>query len=209
MIFSLMLEEEALPRVFSRQFYIFVLPTARSLFKAAFSLTKLSQRGLFQVIFLAEWGQNFEQDSSGRRSDCLDPLGNGFKPREDLKPSVLLGGETVLPLLFLAKELRERQKSDPLLWCFPSELIPVQRFFRPEGGNLATEDGSSGFRGFVTELHQSHLQKGYCRGSICLRSGTMMQRVAEMYKNKKFTCSSPGGNDGLRNWCLSGMFRRN
>ncbi|HHV61869.1 MAG TPA: dihydroorotate dehydrogenase electron transfer subunit [Firmicutes bacterium] len=99
--------------------------------------------------------------------DILGPLGRGFDiPRslagEDAAGRALLvaGGLGVAPLIFLAYALAERQvradvavgaRSRDLLWGIDEfELLGF-------GVELATEDGSAGARGLVTELVERRL----------------------------------------------------
>lgn len=126
----------------------------------------------------------------GEEIDCLGPLGNGFNLRKSTGLPVLLGGGVgVAPLLFLAKTLQESQRQVALYYgaSRAAELIPVQKFLPPGVEvNLATEDGSCGFKGFVTDLLQSRLQKGLLPGGIfSCGPRQMMQSLAEMCRDKK------------------------
>lgn len=192
--FSLMLEEKSLAtRSLPGQFlHIRLSESSVPFLRRPFSIAgTFPEKGFLQIIFrLRGIGTKIlSKVRQGDVLDCLGPLGNGFKPREDTKISVLLGGGIgVAPLLFLAKRLKETQKKVLLYYGAPrsAELLPVQKFLSPGvEANLATEDGSCGFPGFVTDLHESHLRKGLLPEEIfACGPRPMMQKVAEMYKGK-------------------------
>jgi len=103
--------------------------------------------------------------SRGRRLRALGPLGNVFEvPRSASELLLVAGGIGVPPVVALAETVagaqasRKRQmtvflggKSKPDLLCITD--------FRRTGAtvHLATEDGSSGFKGLVTELLEENL----------------------------------------------------
>ncbi|MGH7410362.1 MAG: dihydroorotate dehydrogenase electron transfer subunit [Candidatus Methylomirabilis sp.] len=105
--------------------------------------------------------------SRGRRLRVLGPLGNAFEmPRSATKLLLVAGGIGVPPIAALAEALphggaRPKRtlhvflggKSKPDLLCIAD--------FRRAGAtvHLATEDGSAGFRGFVTELLEENLHR--------------------------------------------------
>ncbi len=114
-----------------------------------------------------------EQLQAGRRVSILGPLGNGFVIRDD-KPRAWLisGGIGVAPLIWLAEELKQAGK-DVVAFCGArgADLMPLRstdvaanvsdplapsmlyhayaRSGVPVGA--ATDDGSAGFRGLVSE----------------------------------------------------------
>jgi dihydroorotate dehydrogenase electron transfer subunit len=102
----------------------------------------------------------------GDRLDLLGPLGRGFSlgPQEKAENSDLLvgGGRGIAPLYFLADELhRAGHKVRVLYGARTSPDIPFKDFFQAACWEtiFATDDGSFGFRGFVTLLLQQELEK--------------------------------------------------
>jgi dihydroorotate dehydrogenase electron transfer subunit len=101
----------------------------------------------------------------GRRLRALGPLGNAFEvPRSARRALLVAGGIGVPPIVALAETLARRRgpeavetivflggKSKRDLLCIPE--------FRRAGApvHLATEDGSAGFRGRVTEFLEEFL----------------------------------------------------
>jgi dihydroorotate dehydrogenase electron transfer subunit len=98
---------------------------------------------------------------------ALGPLGNAFEvPRSATKLFLVAGGIGVPPIIALAETLSGRRslrdleviaflggKSKPDLLCIAD--------FQRAGAavHLATEDGSVGFKGFVTALLEEHLRR--------------------------------------------------
>jgi dihydroorotate dehydrogenase electron transfer subunit len=90
----------------------------------------------------------------------LGPLGNAWHPPDPYRRSVLVaGGVGIAPLLFLAHQLTQSQHRPVLLYGGRTSAdLPLLE----DAGELcsvkvATEDGSSGHRGRVTELLQHYL----------------------------------------------------
>ncbi len=128
---------------------------------------KLTLRVLYEVK--GKGTELLSQKKSLSELDCLGPLGHGFdldKIAQAKKIYIVAGGMGVAPLHFLAKKLIEGRKPRT------KELLPVvligaktkndilrEKEFKDLGCevHIATEDGSKGFKGRVTELLSSLL----------------------------------------------------
>lgn len=91
--------------------------------------------------------------SVGDEIDILGPLGNGFDVINDEEKAVLVGGGIgVFPLLNLAKKLGG--KATTLLGFRNKTAVVMEDEFLANSQELkiATDDGSHGHHGFVTEL---------------------------------------------------------
>jgi dihydroorotate dehydrogenase electron transfer subunit len=105
--------------------------------------------------------------STRRTGDTLGiigPLGRGFAiPRKtSARPALVAGGMGVAPLFFLAQELtRKGLKSLVLIGARSQDCLLRERQFRALGCEVraATDDGSKGFHGFVTQLLERFLGK--------------------------------------------------
>ncbi len=92
----------------------------------------------------------------GAEVDVMGPLGYGFPEKCDGVPLLVGGGYGVAPLYFLARRLMERGVGEkPILFVggrTKGDLLEVDRF-RALGVEVrtATNDGSEGVKGFVTE----------------------------------------------------------
>jgi dihydroorotate dehydrogenase electron transfer subunit len=96
----------------------------------------------------------------GELLDVIGPLGNGFDCHGAMASVIVAGGMGVAPLIFLAERLMEvkSQKSKVkilvLIGAKTKTQILCENEFRKIGCEVrvATDDGSRGFKGKVTEL---------------------------------------------------------
>jgi len=88
--------------------------------------------------------------------DVMGPLGRGFDIREDFDHALIAGGGMgVAPLFFLADEIAKAGKKATFLWGAKSkEEIWNAGYLRDRNIEVkfATDDGSIGHKGFVTDL---------------------------------------------------------
>ena len=104
------------------------------------------------TLVYAVAGQGTEQLSTYARGTPLRvsaPLGNGFRLRGVDRAVLVGGGLGVAPLLYLGKTLVNRMPLRTVLG-FRSEPFLVKNF--PGIVEVATNDGSAGFHGTVTDL---------------------------------------------------------
>ncbi|MFA5361694.1 MAG: dihydroorotate dehydrogenase electron transfer subunit [Candidatus Omnitrophota bacterium] len=113
---------------------------------------------------------------SGTSLDMIGPLGNGFDfgiaGTGNRTPILIAGGMGAAPLLFLAEKIREkiffganspaerkRSKIKVLIGARTGEHILCEKEFKKCGCDvtIATDDGSRGFKGRVTDLFTSRL----------------------------------------------------
>jgi len=103
---------------------------------------------------------------SGRQEgdtvDILGPLGNGFSIHPDAKKLLLVaGGIGIAPLYFLAQEAINKGQSVIMIYGAQNktQLYPEQRL--PAGAKLfaATDDGSVGYHGLVTDLIPDYVKQ--------------------------------------------------
>lgn len=83
---------------------------------------------------------------------------------EKMKDAVLVGGGTgIAPIYFLAKSLAEKNQKPSGVFIggrHASQIILEKEFRKICQTFVSTDDGSAGFKGFVTELLKSELEKG-------------------------------------------------
>jgi dihydroorotate dehydrogenase electron transfer subunit len=92
---------------------------------------------------------------AGEKIDLLGPLGNGYQIHPGSKNLLLAaGGIGIAPLVFLAEEAIKKGKRVTLLLgaptarqLYPSKLLPTKVKLI-----TATEDGSTGRKGMITEI---------------------------------------------------------
>lgn len=141
-----------------------LLPRAFSYYRFRYASNRDSERQfalLYSVI-----GRVTEQMASmqpGARVWMTGPLGRGFDVRRSASNLLLVGGGVgIAPLVALADAESERaSRSRSIVLCFgarsadgvyPAELLPPQVEYQ-----VATEDGSMGAQGFVTDLFAGNL----------------------------------------------------
>ena len=88
----------------------------------------------------------------GDELEILAPLGNGFPVDKGKRTLLVGGGIGVPPLLGCAAELRENAVA--VLGFRTQSVVILERDFQEAGAKalIATDDGSYGFHGLVTEL---------------------------------------------------------
>ncbi len=138
--------------------------TRDPLLRRAFSIHDVSPqqlRILYRVVGRGtEW---ISRRKSGDTLNLVGPLGTGFDLTSPIRKALLIaGGMGIAPFTFLAKRLRE-QGVEVLLFYgarTASELVPVDAFKACGVSVLtATDDGSRGEPGTITELFQEHFRK--------------------------------------------------
>ena len=106
------------------------------------------------------------QKKPGEYLDIIGPLGNGFDLSSALhrqKVILVSGGMGVAPLLFLAEKLKHK-KICVLIGARSKKDINCEKEFKKIGCNvkIATDDGSLGFKGRVTDLLKRLLSDNNC-----------------------------------------------
>jgi dihydroorotate dehydrogenase electron transfer subunit len=140
----------------------------------------------------------------GQRLDVWGPLGNGFDPIATKHLVMVAGGIGQTPFVCLAKEYLGRQKfgvppreparCDRVTLCYgarSSDLLAGVNDFQQLGVEvrLATDDGSVGHHGLVTELLSQVLAEsaGDCQ-VVCCGPEPMMEAVAKITAAAKVPC---------------------
>lgn len=119
---------------------------------------------------------------AGDKVSLLGPLGNGF-PLDigERFPVLVGGGYGIAPLLFLASRLP--RKGVVFAGGRSKEDLLLEKDFRDLGWDyrVATDDGSAGVRGFVTDaldVWDAGVERGNCELFACGPDG-MLRAVAE------------------------------
>lgn len=152
--------------------------------------------GSLEVLYRTV-GRGTEALSRKRRGEELDiiaPLGNGYELPAGPEPVVLVGGGTgAASLYFLAETLAGAGFSDvrALIGARDKENIICEKDFLKTGCKvrIATDDGSRGFRGVITELFRS-IVPGMKPSTAVYTCGPkpMLSSVAGISKKFKLRC---------------------
>jgi dihydroorotate dehydrogenase electron transfer subunit len=125
-----------------------------------------AEAGTLTVLYkiVGKGTEALAKESVGADVEVIGPLGYGFPVRCGGVPILVGGGYGVAPLYFLAKRLLEAGVAEkPVLFVggrTKDDLLAVERFV--ELGievRTATNDGSEGVKGFVTEPLDAELVK--------------------------------------------------
>ncbi|MDR2549488.1 MAG: dihydroorotate dehydrogenase electron transfer subunit [Desulfobulbus sp.] len=126
----------------------------------------------------------------GQSLSLIGPLGRGFNPPPPASSVCLVGGGIgIAPLLFWAERLKTPRRCTVLLGSRTGkELTQLAAEFSQLGCRVetATDDGSLGHRGLVTDLLAAHLPtaaKTYACGPM-----PMMAAVAQTCRDAKVAC---------------------
>ena len=129
------------------------------------------------------------------RVGCLGPLGNRFPaPRPDQTAVLIGGGVGLPPLLFFGHTLRQAGHGDTVLLVGARTSVKHLALDRLLGAAaavaLATDDGSAGHAGLVTELLEERLSTGATGGLVVYTCGPhpMMRAVASICERAEVMC---------------------
>lgn len=152
---------------------------------------------LYEVVGVGS--EKLSVRKSGEELDIIGPLGNGFGLQSQVtsqKLQVLVaGGMGTAPLLFLAEKLSQVRSYKPQVLVLigaknKDQILCVDEFKRLGCEvKVATDDGSCGFKGKVTELlKDALLVTGDLRLAAIYACGPrpMLKRISEI--SKEFDC---------------------
>lgn len=166
------------------------------LLRRPFSIHQTSNEGIVQIYFkvVGRGTDILARVKEGEVVSIFGPLGRGYR-LDGNKRSILIGGGLgIAPLLFLAKENCKRKKDcvDDLIILGGrdrAELEPLVEDFKKFGLALliATDDGSLGHHGFVTEIFES-IEKGPEDKVYGCGPEPMLARLSELCKTRSVDC---------------------
>ncbi|MDW8107870.1 MAG: dihydroorotate dehydrogenase electron transfer subunit [Armatimonadota bacterium] len=148
-------------------------------------------KGVFSVFYSVQstFTELLSLKPIGSTVQVLGPLGSYFQPVRAAKRHILVAGGTgAPPLCFLASRLAPTLQPDEQLWFLigarHSDLLVGVDEFRALGAEVrvATDDGSRGYKGYVTDLLRQVLEEPTpsavyaCGPNSMLRVVTLMCR---------------------------------
>jgi len=129
--------------------------------------------------------------NKGGSLDVIGPIGKSFElPEGKRSPLIVAGGIGVAPLFCLAEKMaKKRIKSYVLIGARTASHILCEKEFRALGCsvNVATEDGSKGRKGFVTDLLRNTQYTIHNTIYACGPAG-MLKAVAGLAEKHKIPC---------------------
>lgn len=136
-------------------------------------------------------GEGTEIISKKNEGDCLDilaPLGNGFDINPDEKAVFVGGGIGVPPMLGASASYGANATA--LLGFRNKDAIILADDFRANGADvrIATDDGSFGHHGFVTQLLAARLDEAPCDAVYACGPKPMLKLVATEAEKRGIKC---------------------
>lgn len=157
-----------------------------SIFEVDYSANTLS----LLVKILGKGSKKLTEIKPGEICNIVFPLGNGFTfPKINERILLIGGGSGVAPMLFLSKVCNLEPKNVDLLLGARSkdDHIDVSRYSMYGNLHFATEDGSFGEKGFVTQHSIFDNLKLYDRIYTC-GPDAMMKAIAKVAKTADVFC---------------------
>ncbi|MBL7074824.1 dihydroorotate dehydrogenase electron transfer subunit [candidate division KSB1 bacterium] len=162
-----------------------------------FSLCQVG-RSWFEILFkvVGRGTEIMARKKPGDSLDILGPLGRGFSVGESFSGAAMVaGGMGVAPFPFLIRALRRQGKRVFLFLGAKNqdELYLPDQLTKDVTLSLATEDGSRGFKGLITQLVEKKLrdQKELLGGKwqfFGCGPRAMLARLKELALTYKFSC---------------------
>ncbi len=166
------------------------------LLRRPFSIHQTISQGSIQIYFkvVGRGTEILAHVKKGEKISIFGPLGNGFRIAESLPVCLVGGGLGIAPMLFLAKKICQVKKdtSQDLIILggrTSSEVEPLVEDFEQLGVQIAaaTDDGSYGHHGFVTDVFTGHDLPADC-AVYCCGPEPMMARISALCKERNFSC---------------------
>lgn len=135
------------------QFYMLKLGSLDPLLPRPISIYDVGENEisfLYQVV--GKGTKIMAKKKPGDKIEILGPLGNGFTI-EGKKVAVVGGGIGIAPLLYLCKKLKSENKYVEVFLGYRTKPYLTEEFEKiADKVSIATEDGSVGHKGYVTEI---------------------------------------------------------
>ena len=163
------------------------------LLRRPFSVLRADRNeGWIEILYdvVGEGTRRLESMARGGHLDLLGPLGVPFSPPESERLLLVAGGVGLVPLAFLAWEEQARLSTMVLLLgAATRERMPELKPLLPSEleRRLATDDGSLGHHGFVTDLISPHVIPDRTTVFTC-GPHPMMARVAAIAADLDLPC---------------------
>ena len=137
-------------------------PVLDPLLRRPFSICGTLQGGILLILYKVV-GRGTALMAKAEKGDAmtvLGPLGRGFsQPRPENRPLLVAGGIGIAPLFFLAQALGEEKLEFLTGYRCAAEIVPFEKVgLTGINTRIATDDGSAGRHGFVSELLESRLE---------------------------------------------------
>ena len=172
------------------------------LLRRAFSIHHVEkEKNSFELLFkvVGPGTQILSEKKPGEKIDLLGPLGNSFSlPAKDENAVLLAGGMGIAPLFYLISSLLTKKFNPEKITLFfgvkrKNEYLLINEIVSTGIRlHLATEDGSSGYKGMITDLFFQELQSRRFKAKrtryYACGPNPMLKKVSEISKKFKLDC---------------------
>ena len=154
-----------------------------------FSIHRIENKDRLSILYKRVGKGTFHLSTlkPGDSISVVGPLGNGFPMINSRQKTLLIGGGMgVAPLFFLAQSMKNFQKDNSKIFIgySTSDEIVLSDELEDLGITIsfATEDGSLGVKGPVTDLLDRYLNQGLSSGETIYACGpnAMLKKIAQM-----------------------------
>jgi dihydroorotate dehydrogenase electron transfer subunit len=159
-----------------------------------FSICGTQAGNLFFILYrvVGKGTSLMAKTASGERISVLGPLGRGFSPPEaGGKPILVAGGIGIAPLIFLAQTVGHNEITFMAGHGSACKILDPDEMGLYRGKTqIATDDGTAGHSGPVTDLLESHMAGSAQDPQSILACGPMpmLKRVAALAKTYNILC---------------------
>jgi dihydroorotate dehydrogenase electron transfer subunit len=167
------------------------------LLRRPFSVHAIGDGGMILILYriVGRATSLLSSVKENERLSVIGPLGNGFRLPGDHEQAILVaGGMGLAPIFFLAQTLpvEVRRRTKMLLGFSTSEEVVRIEQITNLGLDLslATEDGSKGFRGTVTDLFEQVIDGDGAEELIIYACGPipMLKKIVREVRRLKLPC---------------------
>ncbi len=202
-VFKLTLSSSFIPRKAKPGNFVHIKVSSNDypLLRRAFSIHSLEKdKGRFEILFkvVGKGTEILSRKSPGDTLDILGPIGNSFSlPKKGKEIMLVAGGMGIAPLWFLFTHLIKRFHKNELTFFVGAkskkELLYAKKLKNTKARLIiATDDGSAGRKGLVTEIFLKEIEKrNYDLKSLAVYScghQMMMKRMSEIAKKLDLFC---------------------
>jgi len=158
------------------------------LLRRPFSINRIKGKNIYLMYRVVGRGTSLLSSLvKGAKLEVTGPLGKGFEISRRYKEHVILaGGMGLAPMQFLADRLKSMKMDTRLFFgCSgKNDLLPCSA----PGKVIATDDGSCGYQGFVTEAFLSRLNR-YTRPVVyACGPWPMLKQTARICRENNIDC---------------------
>ncbi len=165
------------------------------LLRRPFSVHQVAEGGLVQILFkvVGKGTQALANLQPGQQMDVLGPLGRGFAHNTHCLNYLVGGGIGIAPLFFLAKKMLLKNEPSTIQVLLGArtkdEITTLVDDFESMGlgVQVATEDGSLGKQGLVTDLMASLQHENPAMVYAC-GPYPMLRAVVGVCRDKSWDC---------------------